>query len=245
MGVRASDADADAFLRRLLADHVEPTIPAEHADYSFRLVRADRGDSVGQDLHSVHEGGCALAQHRRSGPVVEALLRHLDQHARASSDVPVLSVVAMRRRDGSVVLASVALRRWVATRQRWLASKGLEVLPTPVVEIDAESGDVIVPRLSIHIRAEDDGLAEVDLRGLRSPLRLPVHAWVLLSADGDFAPLGRAVAVERAVAALVDEGADGRPGALAAVAQVLRRARPVAAGGLHRPHVVDHLPELA
>lgn len=248
--MRADDEATDALLRRLLADHVEPSIAAEHVNYSIRIEHPPRsGDGgVGTPLHSSYDGGCLLARDRDPGPVIGALLRHLDRHGAREQTFPVVAAVALRRRDGSLVLVSAIVRRWAAKRRRWLAAKGLELLPTPIVLLAEEPGEVIVPGVSLRVDLgclADLGVDRRELEDLEESWRAPVTAWVLASVEGDFEPASRAAAVEAALAAVVQPGAGGPRGVVAALSDTMRAAVPIGVRGLHRNVVVERLPRLA
>lgn len=235
-------------LRRLLADHVEDSVPAEHVNYSVRVEQAPTagGTGVGQPLHAVYEGGCVLARDRDVGPVITTLLRHLDQHAVERPPHPVVAAVALRRDDGSLVLVSTAVRRWVAKRRRWLAAKGLELLPTPVLWI-RESGEASMPPLTItpdRACLRELGVPADDI-ARSAAAWWPVGGWVLLSAEGAFETVGRAAALEAALSSVKHSGPNGPGGTLTALAQAMRGAAPVGARSVHRPHLVARIPELA
>ena len=243
--MRANDEATDTLLRRLLPGHVQPAVAAEHVHYSVRLEAEP--SAGGRPLHSLYDGGCVLIRDRRVEPVVTALLRHLDQHAATGDPHPSVAAVVLRRRDGSLVLVSAVARRWAARRRRWLASKGLELLSTPVLSID-EVGRAMLPPLTI---APDpsclEQLGATDLLPTPGspPSSAPIAAWVLASADGACEPISKAWAVQAALRAIRRPGPMGPTGAVRALSAAMRTATPLGASSIPAPHIVDHLPRLA
>jgi hypothetical protein len=153
-------------------------------------------------------------------------LNHLSAHdSRTSQGLLSVHAIAFVGDRGAVIAPST-LRQWIATVERRLNVKGLRVVDTPVVLIDVDRNEVVVPAPAL----EADWSALDDLVRLTpfvrpDPVvtagRYALRRWAFF---GD-ANISRAQAV--ALASRIAADHDGVQAMLEALAQVIRRT-PVA-----------------
>lgn len=176
--------------------------------------------------------------------MIEALIRQLASHGHRADAAPYVESVVLARADGRVVLVGPNLRRFVASRASRLAAAGLELVPTPGVLLDAESGHVRIPEVPLRISLDAlvalAGATEEQIRRALEERLLLVEAWVLPTLDGTFVPARRSAAVAAAANDILDRAQLG-PEFVHRLSRTMQAATPIAAGGLAPWKILDHL----
>jgi len=235
VSIRASERWLDHLLRSALAELVVPDLAAPYANFSIRIERPDDAREVGEPVHVLYSSGCLIARSREPRDVLAALLRELaviglprEQHLRVKCAVLV-------GRDARAMLISVAARRQAVLQARRLAAVGLQVIDTPAVIIDPVTLEAVVPAPTFAFDAgvfhSALGVERGDLELSLQEQRYQVAECVIMSLPGKLEPAHRAVALVEMLAALWDEG-PAEASALGTLADVIRQARILAAGGL-------------
>jgi hypothetical protein len=180
----------------------------EPFDYCLELYPTGSGGGKPRPLAGLYHGSTALFRSRDTSRLTTALLRVLSSHARPSSEGEVRIGLTPVVRDGVTLLAppgSVA-----AVPDRWIRSRGIEVLYTVSSLVDAEKARVLVdPPLG----SADEGVA-LEFGGWW----LPPQYW-----EGELSP---GFAVAEVMPLVLDVTAANVSSVLRSVVMLVERAHP-------------------
>jgi hypothetical protein len=221
LGVRSSDADIDAALRRVLAAHlVEIEAPA-----NFSALMADE---QARTFHFLYRASDALVRTRAAGRVLRTLIAHLSAFADPSGTVIRLDAAAVIV-DGRAIVVPASLRAELGSIETRLNVAGMTVGDSPTLYLDPGTASVIVPEPALTV--DTDALADFE-RAQRPPPtreldpvpagRYPIGAWALVSGPELVGPIGRAQAVAAVTQLVANADEIGAQQALDAVADALK-----------------------
>lgn len=186
-GVRTNSSALSELLAALYAD---VAIDADSTvDRNFSLWLEPTNTSGIRDLHRVYRGFIRAIRTRSVRRAMDTLWHELDvQEVRLSHERALFDVMAFIR-DGRAHLFPGNLRRFVVDEQRRWEREGFRLVERPWLEVDLESGDVVVPAVAYSLPQEqvERRLAamELDDRDEGTPLigRFPVATWTTGQGD--------------------------------------------------------------
>jgi hypothetical protein len=229
----------------LLAAYTAPDLVGP-PNYSLWLEPGGEPLATGpRALNLLYRARCVVARHRSPGPIVRALLGHLDPLlGPADSTHLQLRMATLLSPDGAV-LVPAWLTGPLGTDERRLAKSGLRLLHGDITTIDANSGHVLVgpPRLDIDQEAlhllggsttEDDGTL--------APGQYPLAVLVVTNAPGHFEPISRARAVALAAPTILPY--QDNVEVIQALGTAIAGARTLAAGSLRTAELLRALSHL-
>jgi hypothetical protein len=225
LGVRSSTAELDADLRRILAAH---RIDFDAPDnFSALVSRGDHDEQV-RGFHFLYRASDPLVRSRTPRRIVRALLHHLSDFAEPSLALPKVAAMGFVA-DGRAVIAPERVRAELTNIETRLNDAGVGVVDAPVLHLDFEGAQLVVPEPALTIDA--DALADFDRRHPQparepaavAPGRYPIAAWAFTTDAPAAGPLGVAPAVAAAAQEIVNADVVGPQAALDGVAAVMAR----------------------
>lgn len=253
MGLRTNDHEVGELVQRLLGAYAVAGVESP-PNYSLWVDQPASGGASrdgARGLNLLYRGRCVVARHRSPGPVVQALLRHLQTHLGPVDPSGVqMRLVTLLSPAGAVLVASGLLGP-LAVHERQLARSGLHLVHAEVTTIATGSGEVVIDPLRLDI--DRDALATLETRcgPLHKPVpgvepfpepgRYPVAAIIVSRVAGALEPISRARTVALTAPLLWPSPGDGRA-AIGALVGATEGARLLAAGSLNPEAVVRALP---
>ena len=222
LGVRSSNADVDAALRRVLREHVVDVA----APNNFSLLMAGNDARAFNFLYQAND---VLVRTRTPGRVLRALVQHLSEFAEPA--VPTVRIHATGFfANGAVIVAPDELRAEIPNIETRLNVAGLRVIDSPVLHIDPETAQLVIPEPALRVDA--GALAEYEdahpAKGREQPPvlpgRYPIAAWALLTAEDRTDSISAAQGVAAAAQLVKNADALGAQQTLEVVAAALAGA---------------------
>ena len=247
MGVRFSTVEAQKAVERAISAHtvVGPLDSPPH--YSVLVAGSNANGDPSRGFHFLYRGAAVVVRTPDPRRLVKALLSHLSAHdPEPSAGLLKVNGTALVR-DGSALVGPADLRWRLDVLERRLQSKGFRVVDTPVVLIDPERGELVVP--PPHLRIDEPGLDCVGdgfppPRRADTPVRAgryPISGWAFAVVPERAGPLSRAVATALAAQWVTNISELGVQHVLSALATVIRRVRPTGIATPKPPEIVAAL----
>jgi hypothetical protein len=220
LGVRSSDAETDAALRRVLAAHVVDI----EAPANFSALMADE---QARNFHFLYRASDALVRTRAAGRVLRTLIAHLSVFVEPAATTMRLDAAAVIV-DGRAIVVPASMRAELGSIESRLNVAGMTVSDSPILYLDPDTASVVVPEPALTIDTE--ALADFE-RAQRPPPsreldpvpagRYPIGAWAVVSGPELIGPIGRAQAVAAVTQLVANAGEIGAQQTLDAVAEAL------------------------
>jgi hypothetical protein len=218
LGVRSSDAEIDALLRKVLAAHVlDIDAPA-----NFSALMAD---DERRTVHVLYRASDARVRTRVASRVLRTLIAHLSAFADTSSAVIRLDAAAVIV-DGRAIVGPASLRAELGSHETRLNRAGMTLVDAPTLHLDPDTSSVIVPEPALTV--DEDALAEYEHaqppgreHAPVRPGRYPIAAWALATHADLIGPVGRAQGVAAVAQQVANANELGAQTTLDAVARAL------------------------
>jgi hypothetical protein len=167
LGVRSSNVETDAALRRVLAAHVVDT----EAPPNFSALMADDSDRHRhvRAFNLLYRASDPLVRTRAPGRVLRTLLQHLSDFATTDSATVRLAATGFVA-GGRAVVAPHGIGSEMAHIETRLNAAGVRVIDALVLHLDPASGELVVPEPALTI--DHDALADYE-RANPAPRREP------------------------------------------------------------------------
>ena len=203
VGVRSDPASLSVRIRAGLAEHAVEDVPAP-PNYSLRFEKRQPGRKGPAQAYVLYRAQCVFLRTRTRVRALRALSRCLSAHALADDVLLRARQLAVVGPSGAVILPPELHWRLEALEPR-LAGNGLWLADPPLVEIDRETGELVVAPPAIgRDAAWFDGRSSSRLRDGRYPIR----EWAILGGeDGEVVSPTIALA---AVMPMVERDMNGR-----------------------------------
>jgi hypothetical protein len=180
VGVRSHPAELFARIRAGLAAWSIDGVAAP-ANYSLRFEPREPGRKGPAQAYELYRAQCLFLRTRTQTRALRALSRCLSAHAGADDLVLRTRQLAVVGPSGAVILPPDLHWRLEALEPR-LAANGLWLADPPLVEIDRETGELVVAPTVIGADAAwfDDRSPKRAHEG-----RFPIREWAILGGDDD------------------------------------------------------------
>jgi len=194
VGVRSTDPEVDNLLRVALSAYVDNDTEAP-VNFSLRIGGKERRGQVG--LNILYQASDQLARSTAPGDVVRALFAHLASYASGPVDGRLRLRVAAVLFNGDAVLVTPELAPVVLDVEPRLRWSGLQLIESPVVDIDATTRELVVSPPAIDLAAGTaEALTDLDRVRATTRPRVPTAAdgryrlagWITINHDGPSAP---------------------------------------------------------
>jgi hypothetical protein len=244
LGVRSSNTEIDAVLRRVLAAHlVDIEAPA-----NFSALMADER---ARTFHFLYRASETLVRTRAAGRVLRTLIAHLSDFAVPSNPVIRLDAAAVIV-DGKAIVVPALMRAELGGLETRLNIAGMTVGDSPTLYLDPGTASVIVPEPAITV----DTQALADFERSQPPTpgreldpvlpgRYPIAAWALVTGPALIGPIGRAPAVAAVARQVANADELGAQQTLDAVADALQAVTVAGLCWLDSGGLVSQLRDLA
>lgn len=194
VGVRSTDPEVDNLLRVALSAYVDNDTEAP-VNFSLRIGGKERRGQAG--LNILYQASDQLARSTAPGDVVRALFAHLASYASGPVDGRLRLRVAAVLFNGDAVLVTPELAPVVLDVEPRLRRSGLQLIESPVVDIDATTRELVVLPPAIDLAAGTaEALTDLDRDRATTRPRVPtavdgryrLAGWITINHDGPSAP---------------------------------------------------------